>query len=365
MSQIKNLINREWIKFFLSSEVSLLALLTIGNLISGFQRDNVSNYEVFLNYLIELPSFFIQITPVSCLIASLFSINKLKNRNELTAIFASGYSRRAYLLNLIQISFYVALFQFAMSSYINPYVKSKRHDLLSDSINKFRKLQSQGLSSNTGKIWYKNSKYFFSFQKFDRITNTLHNVDIFKYDANYKLKDVYNFKTLKFDSESEGWVPGKPIKFSNLNTPSFPAISNDSSDFEMIEQLSDFKQIEADITTLNFFDLFNYIRQLNKSGINTGEYLVIFLRHFSESIICIIFTLLSAIPIFNPNRRNSSFGKNAGFVFVFTIIYWLVQNYSIELGKNLKISAFLACFQVPFVFLLIIMYVFYKNRKLA
>ncbi len=365
MSQIKKLINREWIRFFLSSEVALLSLLTIGNLISGFQRDNVSNYEVLLNYLIELPSFFIQITPVSCLIASLFSINKLKNRNELTAIFAAGYSRRAFLLNLIQISFFVALFQFVMSSYINPYVKSKRYDLLSDSITKFRRLQSQGLSSNTGKVWYKNSQYFLSFQKFDKKSNTLFNVDIFKYDTNYKLKVIYKFKELKYDSLNDKWIPNNPIEYDNLNNLSFPLLKYDIKYFDLIETLSDFKQIEADITTLNFLSLFNYIKQLNNSGINTGEYLVIFLRHFSDSIICIIFTLLAAIPIFNPNRRNSSFGKSAGFVFVFTILYWLIQNYSIELGKNLKISAYLACFFVPSLFLVTILTVFYKNRKLA
>ena len=332
MSEIKKLITIEWIRFFLSAEFVLLLLLTIGNLISGLQRENVSNTEVLLNYLIELPSFINQVTPVSCLVASLFSINKLKNRNELTAIFASGFSRQAYIVCLVYISIFVTFFQFFVSGYLNPYIKSKRHIILSDSLDKFRKLQSQGLSTASGKIWYKNREYFFSFSKFDKKSNTIFNVDVYKYNSEYKLKEV--------------------LKFPLLN-------------FVLKEELSDFKQIEADITTLNFNNLFAYISKLNASGINTGEYFVIFLKHISDSVICIIFTLLAAVSIFNPNRRNSSFGKNAGFVFIFTILYWLVQNYTIELGKNLKLQPLLACFIVPLFFTFFIIYTFYKNRRIS
>lgn len=365
MSEIKKLITIEWIRFFLSAEFVLLLLLTIGNLISGLQRENVSNTEVLLNYLIELPSFINQVTPVSCLVASLFSINKLKNRNELTAIFASGFSRQAYIVCLVYISIFVTFFQFFVSGYLNPYIKSKRHIILSDSLDKFRKLQSQGLSTASGKIWYKNREYFFSFSKFDKNSNTIFNVDVYKYNAEYKLKEVLKFPLLKHDPNTNSWKFKDSYALKGLSELSFPQVSNKNVNFVLKEELSDFKQIEADITTLNFNNLFAYISKLNASGINTGEYFVIFLKHISDSVICIIFTLLAAVSIFNPNRRNSSFGKNAGFVFIFTILYWLVQNYTIELGKNLKLQPLLACFIVPLFFTLFIIYTFYKNRRIS
>ncbi len=365
MSQIKRLITTEWIVFFLSAEFVLLLLLTIGNLISGFQRDNVSNSEVLLNYLIELPSFINQVTPVSCLVASLFSINKLKNRNELTAIFASGFSRQSYIYSLFQISLFVSLFQFVVSGYVNPYIKSKRHIILSDSIDKFRRLKSQGLSTGSGKIWYKNNEYFFSFSKFDKKSNTIYNVDVFKYNSEYKLKEILKFPKLTYNNDDQSWSFKESSKIASLSGLSFPQVINENIEFNLKEKLSDFKQIEADITTLNFNLLYSYISKLNASGINTGEYQVIFLKHISDSLICIIFTILAAISIFNPNRRNSSFGKSAGFVFVFTILYWLIQNYTIELGKNLKLQPYLACFMVPLFFTFIIVYTFYKNRRIS
>lgn len=368
MNIISKLVSKEWLRFFYSSLLVFVLLLSVGNLVSGFLRENISHTEVLLNYLIEFPTFLTQVIPVACLVASLFSINKLKNRNELTAIFASGYSRRAYLSDLIQVSVYIALFQFILSAYITPLIKSKRHTILEGSISKFRNLKSQGLSSSTigsGKIWYKSGKYYFSFSHFNSKSETLHNVSIYDFDADYKVKKISSINTLKYNAETKQWLPTGHVEYDNLNRPSFPSVTNKSAPIIINEDISDFKQIEADITTLSFMKLYNYISQLNETGISVGEYLVIFYKHISDSIICIIFALLAAIPIFNPNRRSSSFGKSASFVFVFTILYWLVQSYFIELGKNIKIDPFVACFTVPIFFLIFILSVFYKNRKLA
>jgi len=368
MALIRQLITKEWLRFFASSLVVLLLLLTVGNLISGFLRGNVSHKEVLLSYLIQLPTFITQVTPVSCLIASLFSINKLKNRNELTAIFAGGYSRQSYFYDLLQVSIYVALFQFVMGAYVTPYFKSKRHVLLQDSIGKFRSLNKEGLGASTlgsGKIWYKSNGYYFSFSHFDTKTNQLLNVSVYNYDRNYKLKEITQIKSLTYSSETKTWIPQEHKSYDNLNDPAFPSIIKLNEPIKLKEELSDFKQIEADITTLSFMRLFSYIRQLNESGINVGEYKVMFYKHISDSLICIVFALLAAIPVFNPNRRNSSFGKSATFVFIFTIMYWLVQSYFVEMGKNLKISASIACFSMPIIFSIFIIAVFYKNRKLA
>ncbi|EQC43373.1 LptF/LptG family permease [Bacteriovorax sp. Seq25_V] len=365
---IRKLITREWIRFCAAAFVALLSLLSVGNLVTGFMRGNVSASEVLLSYLIQVPNFMIQILPVSCLIASLFSINKLKNRNELTAIFAAGYSRQSYIIDLLQVSTYVAVLQFILSAYISPYINSKRFDLLEDSVTKFRSLKTQGLSSSTigsGEVWYKSGDYYFSFSHFDTKANKLFNINIYSFDTEYKLKKITSIPSMSYNFNDKTWLPDNVKEIALLNTPTFPRIEEYVSPIFLNEQLEDFKKIESDITTLSFFKLYDYIRQLRRSGINIGEYLVIFYKHISDSIICIIFALLAAIPIFNPNRRNSSFGKSASFVFTFTLLYWLVQTYFIELGKNLKIIPLLACFTVPFLFSVFIFVVFYKNRKLA
>lgn len=367
MRVLRKLIVTEWIRFWFASLISLFLLLSTGNLVNGFMRTNVETFEILMNYFIQTPSFLIQVLPVSCLIASLFSINKLKNRNELTAIFASGFSRQSFIGTLINISLGVCLLQFLISAFINPYMSSKKTDLLAGSLSKFRNLKSKGLTStiSSGEIWYKSGNYYFSFSHFNNDDKSINNVKIYTYDVEYKLKSLSFISRLAYNENESTWSAQDQTLITNLNMKSFPSFETLSTPISLNEKLSDFEKIESDITTLSFFSLYDYIVQLEKSGINSNEYYVVFLRHISDSLICIIFSLLAAIPIFNPNRRNSSFGKSASFVFIFTIIYWLVQTYFLELGMNLKLHPLIACFTIPLLFSSFIFIVFYKNRNLA
>ncbi len=368
MNIIRRLITREWLKFFASSAIVLLLLLSLGNLITGFLRENVTAKEVLLSYFIQLPSFLIKVIPISCLIGSLFSINKLKSRNELVAIFAGGYSRQNYLRDILLTALYIALFQFILSAYINPYINSRRFNILDNPDQKFRVFKKKGLSSSTiksGKIWYKSPKYYFAFSNFDRKTNTLNEVTMYYYNENRELTKIDSFKMLSYDSTSKRWWPSNGVTFDKLEDPSFPIISTNDLPLELNESIEEFNKIEADISTLTFLRLYDYISQLSSNGINVNEYLVMFYMHISEGIICIIFALIAATSIFNPNRRNSSFGRSVAFIFVFTILYWLIQSYFIELGRNLKITPFLATFSVPFLFTFVIGIIFFKNRRLT
>ena len=181
MPTLRSLIIKEWFKFFLGAFLGLLLLITVAELITGFLRQNVTPLEVILNHLLEIPDKFKLIMPVSCLMASLFSINKLRNRNELTAIFAAGYSRKKFFNDIASAAIFVAAFQFSVSGFIEPYAISKKDFLIEDGQSKFKNLRSKGLMASTigsGKMWFKSNDYFFSFSTFDDKKNTLSDVSI-------------------------------------------------------------------------------------------------------------------------------------------------------------------------------------------
>ena len=368
MDLLKRLIFKEWFKFFFAATLVLFLVLSVGNLISGLLRSNVTAFEVLMNYIIELPGFFSKIFPVASLIASLFSINKLKNRNELTAIFASGFSRKQFTSLIFIASFLVSLIQFCTGAYLDPFIKRHRNVFIPDGQKKFRNLKSKGLKSSTIKggrnVWYKSGNYYFSFSTFDKQNNILRDVSFYFYDKNYMLAKKISAQKAIYD-RSNLWNLQNVTFYSQLNKSMFPNVSLAKNHvIQLRESPSDFKKIESDITTLNIVDLYQYISKLKKSGINTNEYEVDFWNVFASSLICIIFALMSATSAFNPNRRNSSFGKNIIFVFVFTIMYWLASSYFLELGKSSQINSLTATFTIPIMFSIILSGFFYLNRKL-
>ncbi len=365
---LKKLILKEWYRFFLSSVIVLFLLLTVANLISGFLRGNVTPVEVLLNYLIEIPGFLLKIFPVSCLTASLFSINKLKNRNELTAIFASGFSAKKYFVTLIQASAVVAIVQLFIGGFVQPMTRSYRDNLIENSDNKFRNLKAKGLRTSTigtGKIWFKSGNYFFSFSSFDKKNGVLNNVTLYFFNHLFKLERKIKASKL-IHSDGSFWIAENAHVFKNADSEKvFPEKVNiPSLKVELKEDLNDFKKIESDITTLGLFNLYLYISRLSESGINTSEYLIMFLDKISSSLICIILSLVAATAIFSPNRRTSSFGKNLGLVFLLTLVYWLTYDYSLELGRSSKINPYVAAFSLPFIFTIYLAYQYKVNQKL-
>lgn len=366
MTTLRSFILKEWFRFFVGAFVVLILLISVAELISGFLRSNVTPMEVIFNHFLEIPNKLKLIMPVGCLVASLFSVNKLKTRNELTAIFAGGYSRKRFMTDIAIGTIVVSLSQLFISSFLEPFAISKKDILITDGQSKFKNLKSQGLMASTigsGRMWFKSKNYFFSFSTFDKENNQLNDVSIYYYNDNNFLKEKVTSKALQYIGGA--WIGTQTNVLRNLETGEFPLVQNiESGPIDINESPFDFREIEADITTLNIFDLYRYIDKLQEGGINVNEYLVIFLEKFSISIVCIIFGLVAAIGAFRPNRRGNSFGKSLLGVFVFVIVYWLINSYFIELGKSSKLNPYLACFGVPIIFGLFLSYQFIRNRKL-
>lgn len=350
MKLLARLITKEWLKSFFSSFSSLFLVVTIAHLLNGLLRDSVSFRSVFFNYLIEIPGSLSKILPVCCLLASLFSIAKLKNRNELTALFASGYPLRSYILNIIFVSSLVGGFLFYSVMYVQPLLKQNKRRLVSDP-EKFKNLSSKGLKSSTigsGKIWFKGDDYFFSFSSFDKKALSLANVTIYKFNEMRLLKQVLHSPIVFYNKKSNRWESNSSEELSNLDQVGFPKFSIlDSFPFNINESGSDLKQIESDVTSLNLNDLISYILKLHEAKINTNEYEIIIYEAFAAGFSCIIFALLALQSLFTPNRRTANFGTTLGYVFVFTLIYWLINSYFIELGINSKVNALAAAFMAP------------------
>ena len=366
MPIIKKLIIKEWLRYFLGTFTILLLILTIANLISGLLRGNVSFSDVLINHLIQLPSHLNKIIPVSCLGASLFSTNQFLNRNELTAIFSSGFTRKKYLLTLIQIALFIATSQFLINGYLSPYMTKVGKSLITNAEKKFGNLRKKGIRSSItkhGKMWFKSKTYIFSFSVFDIKNKTLKDVTYY-YFKNKKISKVIYATTATHESENRWNLLDVEI-YSKLSEEGIPHTeTRDKINIQLSETPLDFQEIESDINTLYFDHLYQYIKRLNKSGINTDKYNVMLYDKVATAVISLIFTLIAAIGIFNPNRKSSSFGKNIAFILVFILCYWLIYSYSLELGNSSVINPILATSFVPITFLSYLSYFIFKHRKL-
>jgi lipopolysaccharide export system permease protein len=360
MSIIRKIIIKEWLSFFIGSIFILYLVLSLGHILSNLLKPNSSFPMLVLGLLYETPTFMIKIVPVSCLIASLFSLNKLKSRNELTAIFAAGFSRANYLFTIAILSTVVGLILFFINAYLVPIAKHMQ----SVEFNLHEESTVYNNAINSGRIWFKGINYFVSYASFDPITNTLHNLDLYYFDKNNRSSEKISATSAVFQKEKT-WQLNEFAHSTNLENSTFPnTIFKDTKDWILEEGVLDFKRINADISTLSIWKLYDYINILKSNQLNASEYFVIFLDKFSSAFSCLVLALLSATAIFNPNRRMSSFGKNVTFVLIFTFLYWFVYSYFMTLGQSSRIPATVATFGVPTLFVLYLFFFFIYHRKL-
>lgn len=369
MSNLTKLVLKEWLRFFTGSVLILLMVLSLGHVLNSLLRDTNSFKTIYQSLYLEIPTFLIKIFPVSCLIASLFSINKLKSRNELTAIFASGFSRSRFVFSVGTIGAFVGILLFFINAYLVPYTKH-RQDIMKNGQareaagNAIKKSTVSINALNSGKIWFKGQDYFFSYSSFDRKTNTLYNLTLYLYDKNFKFTEQISAAYGDYQNENN-WLLRRALHYTNLDNKTFPTVQYfDALPLKIRETISDFRQINADIATLNIWKLYDYIGVLKTNGINYSEYFVTFLDKFSSAFTCLVLSILASIALFNPNRRNSSFGKSVAFVLTFTFVYWFIYSYFLTLGQTSRIPAVVATFGVPSIFVLYLTFYFIYHRKL-
>lgn len=363
MYLLSRIIVKEWFKSLFGALTVLFLLISIGDIINGF----LQNYEmrrIFFEYVLKLPDLFGKMLPISCLLATLFSINKLKSHSELMGILAGGFSVKNIYSIILVCAFTLSALQFINQAYLLPHANFvKRSEFEKSRKNESRYLARSKIGKE-GLIWYKSNNYFTSFKAFDSKNNTLKDVTIYFLSDDKKILSIYKSNKAKFVSKGR-WKLFNLHILKDLNNKQFP-ISSTENDLiiDLDESPEDFGQFESDITTLDFFSLGSFIERLKSTDINSSEYEVMYFEKISLVIICIIFALFPIAAIFNPNKRSGGFGKDVVFTLVFTIGFFGIQSLGISLGTSSKLPASLATLGFPLLFAIYILSIYLKKRSL-
>lgn len=360
---LSKLIVKEWFKSLIGAVTVLFLLISTADLINGFLQGKDAS-RVLLEYSLKMPDLMGKMFPICCLVATLFSLNKLKGHAELISILAAGYSYRKIYTLIGTCALSVVALQFLNLGFIEPFAnKIKRQE-----IQKSRKSEGRYLtrsSAEGGKFWYKTKEYFASFSYFDRKTNSLQDFEIYFFSPEHKSEKIIRAKRATFIEKGK-WKITEATELSSLNTQTFP-MQDGKAELELVlgEEPDDFGEFEADLTTLNFIKLRQFVNRLSKTGINIGEYEILLLNKIFLSLICLVFALMPVSTIFNPNRRSDSFGKNVVQTLLVTVAFWVLYSSAVAFGNSGSIPPVLATGIVPFLFFLFVLWTYYKNRKLS
>ncbi len=332
--------------FALIAFIFIFVIIDLMEKLDDFIDNGVHNSIVFKYYFSLIPEIVRLMLPVSVLLSALFTVGKLSNTNEVTALKSSGMSFLRFALPFVVVTFFISLFAIYFGGFVVPQANKERIYIEQN----YLKI---GIKRANKNIYFQDSpqrivtiKYFepkkqianrISIEQFDPkdITRLLMRIDAprMKYDTTKKAWIVYDGSERFFKGDKDSLVIFAKMEIDSLN-------------FKPEEVLR--KQRKPQEFTLT--ELTEAIDDIRRSG-NSPVRLEIEYHSRIAFAWASLITLLFGLPI-SVNRRGSGLALQIGINLLITFVYLAFMQISQAFGKNGALEPFITAWLANFVFLL-------------
>jgi lipopolysaccharide export system permease protein len=312
-------------------------------------------------YLSYLPTIFVQVAPISCLLATLYTFGKLNRDNEIIAMRSSGLSIFQIAKTALVFGMLISLLVFWVNDDFLPKsvsINQKIKEQMEGGA-KNPKEQKQEVINNLSMYGLKNRLFFVN--SFSLTTNTMYGVIILEHDEHQNIlkkvvanKGIYKdglwrfYHSITYDFDENGQMKKEP-QYQEEEIMPIPEAPRDF--------LSQMQQPDS----MSIAQLNEYLWKLSKSGATTviKNLKVDLYQKFTFPLTSIIIILLG-VP-FSMMIKNRATGlSSVGLSLMVGFFYYVLNAVSIALGKAGLLAPFLAASLSHFVILILSLYLISK-----
>lgn len=345
-----------WVVLMLASFMVLFDAFTLFDLLGDIAKNHIS-FAVVLSYFAHLlPMMVYQLLPLAALVATLITLGLLAKNNEITAFKASGVSLFRLALPVILAGLLLSTGMFLLDDTFLPYA-NQRQDALHDRI-KGRPAQTYFQPSHQW-IFGEHDKIY-NYQVFDPDGNLFGGLNVFELDpSTFQVRRRIYADRASWEPNLDSWIleKGWVRDFSAQSVNSFTVFRVDSF-AELAEPPSYFKREVFQYNQMNWWQLRNYIRSLQKAGFETAHLSVEWHKKFAFPLITTIIIFL-AIPFSLLVGTRGAVGGIALAVGI-GIAYWSIAALFEALGTVGQLPPFLAAWAPDVIFAFAGLYFFLK-----
>ncbi|HEY3251661.1 MAG TPA: LptF/LptG family permease [Ignavibacteria bacterium] len=328
------------IQFVKNLAFALLCFIIIFILVDLFENldkfiDNkVSLALVFDYYLSFIPEIIKLITPISMLLATLFTVGRMINFNELVAVKNAGISLMRFLIPFLALASVVTAFSLYFNNWIVPEANKKKFFIERNFLNKGRPVE--GLN----KLYFQDTKnQLILIESFKEVNLTANRVTVLLYNSDSLTKLMKRIDAEQMKWENNQWV------LYNASERNFTRSDSELVFFEKLEQKDlvgynpinlvpqqiTKKQLKPD--EMNYDELNEFIESMRKGGQDVSKQLVDFYSKVSfpfSNIIVIIF----GISISTGSKRKKGLALQFGISILVSFLYLGFVKISQSFGYN-------------------------------
>jgi len=313
--------------------------------LDDFIDQSVSAPVILHYYFVFAPDIIKLMTPVSVLFGALFTVGKVSNLSELTAIKASGVSVYRFMAPFIITSLIISLFSIYFSGYLVPMANKTK---LNIELNYLKK----GYVYTGGNIFFQDTPTrIVNISFFDNSNNQANRVSIqeFEKDDLTHMISRIDAARMMYDSLDNIWVAYNGIKRNfNKKVETADYFSQIKLDYLHFRP-NDLNTKQQKPQEMNLSELKSLLKSEEKSGLDPTNTLIEYYSRFSFSMASII-VVIFGLPI-SANKRRGGLAIQVGINILVTFIYLVFMQISLAFGKNGVLNPLLTAWFANLVFL--------------
>jgi len=351
---------REFLRI-LAVTVTALALVVFSvdflEKIKGLYKYDAELQWLVQYFLFRFPRIFIEMLPLSLLMATLLTFGGLSKNSEVTAFKSAGVSIFRLTAPILLFGAVMSVFSYFLSGGLVPtlYKESKR----------IKRVEIQGRSPAgsfvQNKTWmHLGSRRLMYAQVVSADKALMQGVVLYTLGPDYLLAEEVEAAELLY--EDDAWVLREGVRriFLPGGEVKFEAIERET--IELNRKPDDFKQATLETNEVTYAHLSAYIAQLKSGGFDVTRYAVDL--HAKQALPFVNFIMvLLGVPFALKDSRSSGIAWGIAFSLGVALFYWLVYSMTLSLGRLHVLPPWLAGWSANILLLMVGSYLFLRVRQ--
>jgi lipopolysaccharide export system permease protein len=330
-------IAKEFLKYFGASMLVFTTLFLAVDMLSTVWQLKADSATLWAYYLYQLPMIIYRMTPVSCLMATIFTVSILSRTNELVALFSAGMSLARVTAPILFITVLISICSFFISDKLVPPFTKKRNYVYFVEI---KKNPGQYYTVKTNKIWYRSKDLIYNIKTFNPEKNTVQGLSIYYFNPKWDLIQLITAKSAHFQGTNWHLETGTVTLFAEES--SFPLTEQfQEKTITLDEKPGDINDINNNSDVMTVSELRRYIKKNKEAALDTNRYEVAYHGKFGFAFVSVVMAFLG-IPFSVSKDRSGSFALNIGICLGFVFLYWTLVSIGLNLGTSGRVAPVIA-----------------------
>ncbi len=336
-------IGKNFLKFFLLIIIIPVILFSFFQLLSELDSVGKGSYtlqDALLFIFLTSPKRFLDLAPITSLLAAIAALGRMADRFELVAMEASGISNPRISLSVLGTCGLIMVAFILSGEFIVPPMEQSAR------LMRAKALSSKGVTFTQKGFWAKRDDSFIHVTKLIG-KSTAEDIDIFSFDGKGGLKNFLHAKTASI-SDRDMWilhdVTEKLVSGMDIKTRTVKELS--LGPFLSRDQVT---VLELPPESLSAKDLSDYIIALEKSGQNADSYRLALWRKVSQPLSTGAMAMLALGFVMGSTRKVGAGLRMTIGSFIGIALYFFDQ-ITMHVGLLLGLRPCVLAF-IPFLFI--------------